>query len=295
MFIWMVLHASLYTTFFSESGMMVTKFKDRTEIAAIVAGFSFLTVVLSATILRRIWYELFYVVHISSWIMGIVALGFHQPVVAKKGIIVILLVASMWVLDHLIRITRVLYYSLNNEATLYPLPDGGTKVIFKKAPARAAAGKHCFIWIPAVRKFEMHPFTIHKTNSLEFTIKAQNGFTRDLHQHAVANPGISVRASLDGPYGTFPDPMDYDKIVLIAGGGGATFTFGLVANILERLHDEPHKTITFIWAVKKHGESCPIHDVTVSLLLAWKSVFEMNHDYDDFCQGRVTDCFGSVI
>ncbi|KAK3342994.1 ferric reductase NAD binding domain-containing protein [Neurospora tetraspora] len=252
MFIWMVLHASLYTTFFSESGMMVTKFKDRTEIAAIVAGFSFLTVVLSATILRRIWYELFYVVHISSWIMGIVALGFHQPVVAKKGIIVILLVASMWVLDHLIRITRVLYYSLNNEATLYPLPDGGTKVIFKKAPARAAAGKHCFIWIPAVRKFEMHPFTIHKTNSLEFTIKAQNGFTRDLHQHAVANPGISVRASLDGPYGTFPDPMDYDKIVLIAGGGGATFTFGLVANILERLHDEPHKTITFIWAVKKH-------------------------------------------
>ncbi|KAK3503495.1 ferric reductase NAD binding domain-containing protein [Neurospora crassa] len=252
MFIWMVLHASLYTTYFSEAGIIVTKFQDRSEIAAIVAGFSFLTVVLSATILRRIRYELFYVVHISSWILAIVALGIHRSDFAKKGIIIVLLAASMWVLDRLIRITRVLYYALNNEATLYPLPDGGTKVIFKKTPARAVAGKHCFIWIPAVRKFETHPFTIYKTNSIEFIIKAQEGFTRDLHQHALANPGISVRASLDGPYGTFPDPMDYDKIVLIAGGGGATFTFGLVANILERLHDEPHKNITFIWTVKKH-------------------------------------------
>ena len=262
MFIWMVLHASLYTAFFNDTGRMVAQFKDRAEIAAIVTGFAFSTVVLSATFLRRIWYELFYVVHISSWIMAIVALGFHQPEIGKKGIIVILLAASMWVLDRFIRIGRVLYYSLNNEATLHPLPDGGTKVIFKKAPARAAAGKHCFIWIPAVRMFETHPFTIHKTNSLEFTIKAQNGFTRDLHQHAVANPGIIVRASLDGPYGTFPDPMEYDKIVLIAGGGGATFTFGLVANILERLHDEPHKSITFIWAVKKHGESCLLYRST---------------------------------
>jgi len=46
--------------------------------------------------------------------------------------------------------------------------------------------------------------------------------------------------------------MEFDKIVLIAGGGGATFTFGMAVNVLERMKDETHKNIVFIWAVKKH-------------------------------------------
>lgn len=250
-FLYIILHASLYTAYFNSIGKLTTKYADRNMIAGIVAGFSLLAGVFAATVLRRIWYEAFYVVHIASFISLIVSIGFHQPDFGK-GLIVTLFIASMWFSDRLIRATRIALHSINNEATLYPLPNGGTKIVMKKMPTRAEAGKHCFVWIPTIRKFETHPFTIHRTNPVEFTVQSHNGFTRDLHKYATENPGVSVRASLDGPYGTFPDPMDYDKIVLIAGGGGATFTFGLAVNVLERLKEDVHKNITFIWAVKKH-------------------------------------------
>ncbi|KAK0644529.1 ferric reductase NAD binding domain-containing protein [Cercophora newfieldiana] len=250
-FLYIILHASLYTAYFNSTGRLVTMYAERKMVAAIVAGFSLLTGVFASTVLRRIWYEAFYVVHICSFIGLIVGIGFHQPDVGK-GLIVTLFIASMWFSDRLLRAARLVIHSANNEATLHPLPNGGTKIVMKKVPSRAQAGKHCFVWIPVVRKFETHPFTIHRTNPLEFTVKAHNGFTRDLHKYASENPGAKVRASVEGPYGTFPDPMEFDKIVLIAGGGGATFTFGMAVNVLERMKDEAHKNIVFIWAVKKH-------------------------------------------
>ncbi|AEO64524.1 uncharacterized protein THITE_2110751 [Thermothielavioides terrestris NRRL 8126] len=252
MFLEMVLHASTYTAYFNNLGRLSVMFAERQQIAAIVAGFSFLGVVFTATFIRRVWYELFYVTHISCWIAAVVAVGFHQPGLANKTLIVVLIAASMWFLDRLVRASRVLYYSVNNEATLHPLPDGGTKIVMKKVPSRAEPGKHCFIWIPAIRKFETHPFTIHKSSPVEFTVKARNGFTSDLHKYAVAHPGAAVKASIDGPYGTFPDPLDFDKIVLIAGGGGATFTFGLAINLLERMNEDCPRNVVFIWSVREH-------------------------------------------
>ena len=254
MFVAMVIHAAMYTAFFNGQGRLLSMYAERGQIAAIVAGFALLSIIFSAMFLRRIWYEVFYVTHISSWIIAVVAVGFHQPDFGNHTLIVTLLAASIWFSDRIIRACRVLYYSANNEATLYPLPDGGTKIVLKKVPARAEPGKHCFVWIPAIRRFETHPFTIHKSSPMEFTAKARNGFTSDLHKYAVSHPGASVRASVDGPYGTFLDPMEFDKIVLIAGGGGATFTFGLAVNILERMDEESPKNIVFIWAVKKHGK-----------------------------------------
>ena len=255
MFIMMVLHAALYTSFFAGQGRLMSIYSTSSGIGAIVAGFAFLSVVSSALVLRRVWYELFYVTHITSWVLGIVALGIHRPEIANKTLIIVLLAASMWFADRVIRACRVLYYSINNEAILHPLPDGSTKVVMKKVPARTEPGKHCFIWIPAIRKFETHPFTIHGSSPLEFTVQARNGFTSDLYKYAAAHPGAAVRASIDGPYGTFPDPMEFDKIVLIAGGGGATFTFGLAINVLERMDEDSPKNIVFVWSVRKHGES----------------------------------------
>jgi predicted ferric reductase len=254
LFIAMVIHAALYTSYFNAQGNLLTIFADRGQIAAIVAGFAFLSIVFSALVIRRFWYELFYVTHISSWIIAVIGVGFHQPEFGHKILIVTLLAASMWLLDRIIRACRLLYYSANNEVTVHPLPDGGTKVVMKKAPARVKAGKHCFVWIPAIRRFETHPFTVHRSSPVEFTVKARNGFTSDLHKYAVAHPGAALKASVDGPYGTFPDPMEFDKIVLIAGGGGATFTFGLAVNVLERMDGNSPKNIVFIWAVKKHGK-----------------------------------------
>lgn len=260
MFSFMAMHAVSYTVYFFGKNL-VHLLVEKEQIAGIIAGFAFLSVTLSAIVLRRIWYELFYVVHLMFVIVGIVCVCFHRPDFTEKIIIIMLLTASMWVTDRLIRVGRALYYVSNNAATLYPLPNGGTRVIMKKVPTRAVPGKHFFVWIPAIRKFEMHPFTIVGTQPLQFIINSHNGFTRDLHKFAQAHPGARLPASVDGPYGTFPDPMEYDKIVLIAGGSGASFTFGLAVNLLERMTETSNKSIVFIWAVRQHRKDHPNCDL----------------------------------
>lgn len=266
MFIMMVLHASCYTSYFANKDKLDI-LREKEQIAGILAGFAFLGVVFSALFIRRFWYESFYVAHLAFFIVGIVSVCFHQPTLSKKIVIVLFSTAAMWVLDRLLRASRALYNLPNNFATVHPLPGGGIKVVFKKVPARAVPGKHFYVWIPSIRMFEMHPFTIVGTQPLEFIIKSQNGFTRDLHKFALKHPGAALRASLDGPYGTFPDPMEYDKIVLIAGGGGASFTFGLIVNLLEKMKEGSKKSIDFIWTVKQHG-TCPAPSTAFLLSLA---------------------------
>lgn len=250
----LVIHASCYAAYFLDKGdraMLV----ERQQIAAIIAGFAFLSVTVSALVIRHMWYELFYVAHICFFIVALVCACLHQPDFGKHIIIVLLLTAAMWFTDRLIRAARALYYLPNNSATVHPLPNGGTKIVMKKVPTRAVGGNHFFVWIPRIRAFEMHPFTVVGTQPLEFIVKSQDGFTRDLHRHAIAHPGATLRASVDGPYGTFPDPIHYDKIVLVAGGGGASFTFGLAVNALERMKEGSDTEIVFIWTVKQHGKS----------------------------------------
>lgn len=254
-FVYLVLHASMYSHYFISDGRISVLQKD-SVVAGIVAGFAFLGVVLSAAVVRHIWYEAFYVMHIVFFMTALVGSALHQPDLAEDGILAAFaVIAGIWGADRLVRGTRMLSRAVNNYAVVNPLPDGGTKITLAKRPSGAVAGKHCFVWIPQIRLFESHPFTIASAAAapLEFVVNAHDGFTRDLHRYAADNPGARLLASCDGPYGTFPDPMLFDKVVLIAGGSGATFTFGLAVNMLEHIGPESTKDIVFIWAVKKHG------------------------------------------
>ncbi|CAK7227140.1 hypothetical protein SEUCBS140593_006477 [Sporothrix eucalyptigena] len=249
----MVFHASTYTAFFFHIGKPEV-LRENAQIAGILAGFMFLVMVAAALLLRRYAYEAFYVMHLTAFCVAIVCIGFHRPDIRTRIPVVLCLTASLFLTDRLIRVSRLLLNSTNNEATVYPLPNGGTRILLSKKPYRAVPGKHVLMWIPRIRCFEMHPFTIIDTEAAngttEFVVKSYNGFTRKLHAYATANPGAKMWAAAEGPYGTFPDPMEYDKIILIAGGSGASYTFGLVGNMLERMDAQSTKNIVFIWTAK---------------------------------------------
>jgi predicted ferric reductase len=122
-------------------------------------------------------------------------------------------------------------------------------------------GTHCFLWVPRIRALESHPFTIVSVTpySLELVIAAYDGFTRGLHSYAINNPGVSLRASIDGPYGAVPDfARTADKVILVAGGSGASFTFGVALNIIHKLGDSRRISIEFIWTVKDQGTPPPL-------------------------------------
>ncbi|KAI1327213.1 ferric reductase NAD binding domain-containing protein [Xylariaceae sp. FL0255] len=251
-FLYTALHGSIYTWYFIHAGK-VEVLQQKTITAGIVLGFAVLSTTMSGLILQRLNYELFYVVHLMMAVIIIITLGLHRPTFEPdKTLIITVIIGALWFSDRLLRFCRLAYNGINNKAVVYPLPHGGTRIVLQKPLHRARPGKHCFVWLPGVRAFETHPFTIVASEPMELVINSYSGFTRDLHRYATNNPGGRLAVSLEGPYGTFPDPMDYDKVILLAGGSGATFTMGVAANMIQRMKQDSNKQIEFIWATQAH-------------------------------------------
>lgn len=74
-------------------------------------------------------------------------------------------------------------------------------------------------------------------------------------------PGVPVQVMLDGPYGgSSVDLGDYESALLVAGGSGATFTLGILDDIvarcvkLGRRNGEKTRRIEFVWCIRSFGK-----------------------------------------
>ncbi|KAM0212779.1 hypothetical protein ACHAQD_009640 [Fusarium lateritium] len=247
--IFAIVHTCTYIAVFAGQNFL-ERLLVREEIFGMVAMGSFVVLGFAGSVLRTWWYELFYYLHVVFWILAVVMTGLHQPDPSKKVVYVVCVSAGIWGLERIIRLVRILINSTDNTVTLVPLPNGGTRVTLAKAPLGSSSGKHGFLWIPAVRTLETHPFTMVATDPLEFVVAAYDGFTRALHKCALQNPGIKLKASVEGPYGTLPDVSGYGKVMLIAGGSGASFTVGVALNMLKKLDVDARVDIEFIWMIR---------------------------------------------
>ncbi|KAH7148931.1 ferric reductase NAD binding domain-containing protein [Dactylonectria macrodidyma] len=246
-----VVHGCSYAAVFGLQGRP-SRLTGIKEIFGIIAGFSFLSVGFAGAVVRNWWYELFYYIHVTFWMLGIVMVGLHQPQPSRLVLYITITAAGIWVLDCFIRLIRLAINGVNNAVMLIPLPHGGTRLVFSKRQYGASPGRHSFLWIPSISALQTHPFTIVATDPFEFVIAAHDGFTRALHNYAVRNPGASLRASVEGPYGAFPNPRGHDKVILVAGGSGASFTVGVARSVLEQ-NGGHEKAIVFIWMIKHHA------------------------------------------
>ncbi|KAJ4267463.1 hypothetical protein NW762_003570 [Fusarium torreyae] len=251
--IYAIVHSCAYAAVFAEQGFL-ERLLVREEIFGMVATISLIILALAGAFLRTWWYEAFYYIHVTFWIVAIIMTGLHQPEPSKKILYVVCAAAGIWVLERIVRLIRIAINSTNNTVTLTPLPSGGTRVTLAKAPLGSASGKHGFLWIPAVRAAETHPFTMVSTDPLEFVVAAYDGFTQTLHKCALKNPGIQLKASVEGPYGNFPDARGYDKIILVAGGSGASFTVGATLDMLKKLGPDEEVEVEFIWMIRNQSE-----------------------------------------
>ncbi|TDZ22220.1 Ferric reductase transmembrane component 4 [Colletotrichum orbiculare MAFF 240422] len=218
----MTLHAILYMVRYGVERRWHTLL-EAGNWEGIVAGAAM--VILLLGVARNYAYEAFYASHILGFFLAIAFTALHRPEWVDKVPVAMIFVGSIWALDRLIRVARLLCNLVNNTATIYPLPDNGT-----------------------------HPFTIvrnTKDNGLELVLNSYSGFTRAVRDSALRDAGAPLRVSVDGPYGTFPDPQSYDKVILIAGGSGATFTFGLASSLLQKSAPSHGIRVDFIWAVRR--------------------------------------------
>ena len=129
------------------------------------------------------------------------------------------------------------------------------------------------------RLFEAHPLTILtappqtscvSTRTLTLAARVKGDWTRSLNAYTheeqarlslgnekQTNAGVPVQVMFDGAYGGCSiDLGDYESILLVAGGSGATFTLGLLDDIvgrctkLNRPRNERTKRIEFVWCIR---------------------------------------------
>lgn len=252
------LHTIFYTVHLARQGRL-SHLLEPSDLAGIGAGIAMFVLLLTG-LLRHGRYEWFFVGHIAGFVVvpGLVVL--HRPNPAKKLPYVMLFTACLWILDRVIRTTKLSWNSVNNSVTCHPLPGGGTRLLLKKPSIKGAApGSHCYLWIPRVRFFQLHPFTIvsNGPSGLELIVKPHQGFTKALSDFAMEDPGRTAWVSMDGPYGSLPDTTAYDKLVLVAGGSGAAYTFSLMNRILHLSGRLTSQSIDFAWAVRHTGKFQP--------------------------------------
>lgn len=166
-----------------------------------------------------------------------------------------LIATSIYTLDRALRFTRFFYYLPSTYATLTPLPSSNaTRVTLSRSMAQASPGSHVFLYIPSIRLLQTHPFTMVNREPVEFVISARDGFTKSLFEAACKKPDMKVRAGIEGAYGSVPDTKGYERVVLFAGGSGATFAFALAVDWARKHGVESKARLDFVWSVRTVGK-----------------------------------------
>lgn len=248
---WAVFHTILFCVHLAQADRL-EELKEAAIVVGDVATLAMLIILGTALALPRMPYEAFYMVHIVMFVLILITLCFHPDgPMALGSILVVVCTAAFWLADYMIRLLQLLRYSVGNSASISPLPNGGIRVVMRKSPKGLVGGAHCSLWIPSVRLFETHPLAILSTNPLEFVLASYDGFTGDLYQAALQK--TTVWASVHGPYGASLDISGCDKVVFIAGGSGASFTFALATELLKKVGDSTKPLIEFVWVIRQQG------------------------------------------
>lgn len=213
-------------------------------------------------------FAVFYMIHILMFILIMIMVGMHRPDLSKQTLVIVIFTSCMWFADRLVRLAKVFWFSIGNHAVVTALP-GDTVHVKLSRKVSCQPGSHVFLWLPSVRLFETHPFTMVSSSPPEFVIRAYDGFTRDLYSVAQQKPGQLLRCSMDGGYGQVPNFMEFDKVILVAGGSGASFTFAIAVGLIEQLAAQnASKPIEFLWVVKSRGKCTCSRSVSESTNLS---------------------------
>ncbi|KAI4099578.1 MAG: hypothetical protein LQ339_005876 [Xanthoria mediterranea] len=258
--IFLSLHASFYLNFFIQKSLLAKRIRDPDVILGLLAITTFLTLGTTALAwVRPKNYFLFFLVHVTASVLILPILYFHVShlrtyIIESATIYLILIVqrntsvqktpnAKLTQLSHnLLSITIPLTPSLSNSKSFHP-------------------GQHIYLSLPSQTRLRLNPFTIanlpQKDTHIRLVLRALNGTTRILANTIPSAPSkpTTIPLNIEGPYGAavnFPNLATCDRILLVAGGVGATFTVPIYRHLIEQeegLHTKA-RTIKFVWAVK---------------------------------------------
>ncbi|KAI2710341.1 hypothetical protein CBS147332_6042 [Penicillium roqueforti] len=250
-------------------------------------------VITSFAPIRRLSYEFFVIQHLITFVGFIVAVWMHAPNEVKVWVWIPI---GLLVFDRLARYTWGAYANLaifhrknkanalwEHSATFTPLPGNVTCVTIESPGIGWQPGQHVFLTCHSVAPLQCHPFTIAsipEDNKMKFFIRAENGGTRRFFRYAsksdtlLGNRQVAGMSSstvfIEGPYGSIRPLRQFDSVVLLAGGMGATFTVPLLRDIVSAWKLESNdskepipariarltatKRLRFVWVIKSRSQ-----------------------------------------
>ncbi|KAK8035447.1 hypothetical protein PG993_010442 [Apiospora rasikravindrae] len=284
----LAVHAILYSNKFVQMGIVLKMSTNTTVILGLVGIISMAllnTTALAAV--RNYSYRVFFATHLTVAMTLPIVIFFHVHH------------ARLYMIESLVVIVVDIgvrkFYTVTAQASLQSIP--GTdlvKIIATVSPEMAAQfkdspGAHAYVNVPPSSRpsanpvspanlvFESiySPFTVAgvSEDSWELTLVArqlQGPMTRNFARLATlgrANTRFSL--GIEGPYGVaryFPQfiGVKFDRVLLFAGGVGATFTLPIY-HYLSREH--PLTRTEMIWAVRQPGEATwPTSELEKSIL-----------------------------
>ena len=234
---------------------------------------------------RQRWYELFLGVHVVLQVAALLLVWFHH----RRSRWYVGVALAIFLIDRLVYRSAVKTTTVR--ASLGVHEDRKTVVL--RAPVSLQekhkwvksffgagitsgwkATEHVFLTVPSLARkhiVQAHPFTIaskaptadEQEASLEFIIRAQNGFSGDLVRYAECRSTVTIR--LDGPYGSQTAVellQDSEHAVIVAGGSGIAVAWPLLWSVIEgaaTLDTESmislanKKKILFVWIIRERS------------------------------------------
>ncbi|CAD6455490.1 b0d8148f-6895-4957-8a6e-9fe150bc80fc [Sclerotinia trifoliorum] len=277
--IWTLLlcHASWYLNAFIQIGNLSEKLTTPIIIFGVVSfQLINLLIITSSKAVRRWSYRVFFITHLFVAIAIIPLLFFHAAPIR----IYIIEAIALFLIDIGIR----KYTTFTAFATVRSVPK--TSLLEITIPVTVsqisqfqyAPGQHVYLSIPPssvptsakynrhLHEFLYNPFTIASvtdtpTPQITLTLRTLNGPTTSalssLSHLSKARPPLNI----EGPYGStrkFPNLAEkFDRILLVAGGVGATFILPIYRAAKEAMENEgrPNSTVRMIWVMRDAAES----------------------------------------
>lgn len=272
-------HAFLYLNFFVASGLLVEKLTTSRAVITGMVGMWSMTFLNTTTfrIIRDYSYRIFFIVHltVAMIIPPLIWFHAHHPRVFLVEALVVFLADI---------ITRK-FDTITAVAKLEMVPNTNLVKITAPVPKKKIhrfithPGSHIYLQIPAearpsdspastdylVHEFLYNPFTVAdvdaETGNLTLVARHLNGpLTTSLNQIASNNSrhdATKIPLSIEGPYGVASHfstlaEGEFDRILLVAGGVGATYTVPLYRALVK---DNPAAQVQLIWAVREVGDA----------------------------------------
>lgn len=263
-------HATLYLNFYIQSSLLAKRIRDRDVILGLLAITTLL--ILGTTALSKIRnypYRVFFILHVVLSISLLPILYFHVSHLR----IYILESAAVYIF-------LIIQRNVSNAltlATISHLPNSSLLSISlqPKAPGKlpeSIPGQHIYLSFPPstnapLNKLRLNPFTIAnlptKDGNIRLIIRPFSGTTNLLSK--LAEPYARLQPTpiiIEGPYGSAPYLPDllklHDRILLVAGGVGATFTLPIYRSLLQHvIRESPTLStkIRSIWSVRKIADA----------------------------------------